>query len=172
MKSFCTFCLLFLFVFVHQVSPQTCTRTEKLEFTCIVGSCEQTIEVDRCRALTIGELACANCLLSKLCCGIPVCSAVLGGPCDIFVPPEPIAKGLRVWSPERMEWAYVSDCRGHWVRLSLLAERIGYKKKEETADVSTNRPDSYTHGQSVAPSEEQWRSAHRMTKYFYPELWN
>lgn len=100
-------------------------RTEEVNFTCQVGSCEQTITVLRCRTLTVGEKYCVNCGNSKLCCGIEVCSALLGGPCeDGFVPPEQISEGLQFWRPEQLEWAYVPDCRGKLVRLSILAERI------------------------------------------------
>jgi hypothetical protein len=120
--------VLVMLVFVPQASAQLCERPEKVEFTCLVSSCQQTIEVQRCRSLTVGENACANCLDTKFCCGIEVCHAVLGRPCDDgFVPIDRISQGLEVWRPERLEWAYVPDCRGHWVRLSILAERIRKK---------------------------------------------
>ncbi len=56
-------------------ADKRCERTESITFRCVIGACEESITVSRCRSLTRETVFCDTCGFKVPCCGQNVCSA-------------------------------------------------------------------------------------------------
>jgi hypothetical protein len=66
-----------LFVPSSGTACNPCQQTQQVQFTCIVGACQQTITHRPCRSFSTGPFITDCCGFTIPCCGSEVCDAVV-----------------------------------------------------------------------------------------------
>ncbi len=101
-------------------SAGECQRLEKFSFACTVGGCQQTIEVNRCKVLSVSSRRCEQCTTTIPCCGQGVCDASQPTRCTFAA--LKLLDQAKQWELTRLMSVYVPSCDGGLVSLKYVVD--------------------------------------------------
>lgn len=102
--------------------------SDKLDFTCVIANCADTIEIRHCTLKKTKKKLCDSCATYKYCCGWKMCIALAGGDCEDGILPggggvSQILQGEE-WHSADLATIYVPICTGRFVPLKWALRRV------------------------------------------------